>query len=1358
MVPSNSATALSFHPAGTLRLSRLTDYWVVIEEGVDELFIQVATSDDENPDSAAGWSIEDGSGVRPATGTGSFSRSATPLAIRVNGTINPPPALVSNIGQALHDHASLGSASDLAQGFKVGSSAATLTGIDLNLRSQNNGTTPPTVTLHSGSATGTKVADLTGPSALTAGTTANYTFTPSGTVRLRASSDYWVVAQEGSDDVDWTTTASDAGDATPARNWKIANDSGTRTAASTGSFTTSTSSLKLRVRGDPIANATAAGAPSIIVPDVFGATRVLSVDLSAITDANGVSGIAATALYRWRRFAADGTTLENRNIGEDATYTLTAADLNKRLQVVVSFTDDDGYSERNLSSAATDVITDVSNCNPPTYVGGAAQLGPARKVSVGTRTAPGADLYGYSQTNSYGSIDLATFTTAASNNYEIRSVYAHSLEGGTLVFGLDTDLSAADKKTVVLHVCDQAYAFGPGPNPSANSTYAFKNTNQDWSTHAERTIYVSQDTAAPIFDSATVNGTSLVVTFDEPLGAAASLAHGAFSGKKTPDAGSETALTFTGTPSINGNKVTLTLASASAVAGTDADVKVTYTKPTTGTGTKVVDKFGNEAATFTDQEVDNLLDDSTPPTLATPTPVVAAGGVTLTLTFSEPLKEASVPAATAFTVKATPAGGSETPAPLADMDPVTVSSSTVTLKLAAPIAHNDTAVKVSYAKPTSGSVIEDAAGNDLATFPDQAVTNNSIAPRVSIEAVYPDVSSLIALPVVRVTRSNIGTDPLSVRLDITQDDNYASNADTGFSIPAGNTSVETVIPDLDYPGNMDGTMTFTVAASQDYAPALAPNNAATMEFKAPASGLPLSVRHDQPSWTVDEGDTANPTVTFTWAPGLAAPRDSFTIFLLTEGGGAEPPDDYIEFPEGGSDPKAAALPEDWVTAAGGGMTQTVTISVDTFQDTVVEANETFYLDFIRWKTLSDALDIPLTGADNRTTISILDDDPLVVTDVEVTSSPTGGYYSVGDTIEFTVTFNEYVTAEGGPQFEFELGGATRQAVGLDSEEEMDVTFEYTVAAGDADDRDGISWGSNALSFNGGSIALLAKEDLIPRNANPDHATQAALPAHKVDTTKPSLVSAEVDRTTLTLTFSEALNTTAPANTQFSVKVDGGAGANPTAVSIADRDVTLTLAAAVTPAQTATVTYAKPTSNPIKDLSGKEADAFTDEAVVNLLADTTPPTLGTAASVAVLDADGVTLTPDVQRGRSRTSSVPASSPCSRWRATPAGGSEADGEPGWPRTRCNRGWQRGEAEAGRAHRPQRRLGQGELHEARVRRGDRGRPRQRPGDVPGPCRDQQQHCAAGEHRGGARRRLAAVRARGVHGHALEHRDRPP
>ena len=125
--------------------------------------------------------------------------------------------------------------------------------------------------------------------------------------------------------------------------------------------------------------------------------------------------------------------------------------------------------------------------------------------------------------------------------------------------------------------------------------------------------------------------------------------------------------------------------------------------------------------------------------------------------------------------------------------------------------------------------------------------------------------------------------------------------------------------------------------------------------------------------------------------------------------------------------------------------------------------------------------------------------------------------------------------------------------------------------------------------------------MIPRLPDLDHAAQAALPGHRVDTTKPSLESASAMDTALTLTFSEELNTTAPANTVFTVKVDGGAGVNPTAVSISGSVVTLTLASAVTAGQTVTVSYTKPTMNPIKDLSGKEADVFTDENVT-----TAPP--------------------------------------------------------------------------------------------------------------------------------------------------------
>ena len=69
--------------------------------------------------------------------------------------------------------------------------------------------------------------------------------------------------------------------------------------------------------------------------------------------------------------------------------------------------------------------------------------------------------------------------------------------------------------------------------------------------HAERTIYLSQDTVAPTFVEATVNGTSLVMSFNEELGAAASLANGAFTVKKTPSGGAETTLTLSSTAPLD---------------------------------------------------------------------------------------------------------------------------------------------------------------------------------------------------------------------------------------------------------------------------------------------------------------------------------------------------------------------------------------------------------------------------------------------------------------------------------------------------------------------------------------------------------------------------------------------------------------------------------------------------------------------------------------------------------------------------------------------------------------------------------------------------------------------------------------
>ena len=63
---------------------------------------------------------------------------------------------------------------------------------------------------------------------------------------------------------------------------------------------------------------------------------------------------------------------------------------------------------------------------------------------------------------------------------------------------------------------------------------------------------------------------------------------------------------------------------------------------------------------------------------------------------------------------------------------------------------------------------------------------------------------------------------------------------------------------------------------------------------------------------------------------------------------------------------------------------------------------------------------------------------------------------------------------------------------------------------------------------------------------------------------PGLVSAIVDGTSLVLTYDQDLDTSStPAASQYTVKVDGGAGAPPSSVSVAGRTVTLTLASAVT---------------------------------------------------------------------------------------------------------------------------------------------------------------------------------------------------
>ena len=142
----------------------------------------------------------------------------------------------------------------------------------------------------------------------------------------------------------------------------------------------------------------------------------------------------------------------------------------------------------------------------------------------------------------------------------------------------------------------------------------------------------------------------------------------------------------------------------------------------------------------------------------------------------------------------------------------------------------------------------------------------------------------------------------------------------------------------------------------------------------------------------------------------------------------------------------------------------------------------------------------------------------------------------------------------------------------------------------------------------------------------------------VDEIAPTISDASVDADTLTLTFSEALDEgSVPESSAFEVTV-AGSTRGVSNVSVSGSTVTLTLASAVVSSATVTVGYTVPTgtnANPLQDVAGNPAVAWTNEAVTNNTSNATPtglPTISgtarvgetlTASTSGIADGDGLT---------------------------------------------------------------------------------------------------------------------------------------
>ena len=192
-----------------------------------------------------------------------------------------------------------------------------------------------------------------------------------------------------------------------------------------------------------------------------------------------------------------------------------------------------------------------------------------------------------------------TYTAGVAHGVDRITIKETKGDSGATVIYLDgTDSTLTDADT-------NAAGFQVGLAVGANTIKAKVNAS-DGETTRTYTVVVTRaagDTTAPTANGATVNGATLVIAFNEALAAAANLANGAFTVKKTPSGGSETTVALAGSPTISGSAVTLAL--ATAVVSTDADVKVSYTRPTTGTDNRLKDTNGNEVADFADLAVTN---------------------------------------------------------------------------------------------------------------------------------------------------------------------------------------------------------------------------------------------------------------------------------------------------------------------------------------------------------------------------------------------------------------------------------------------------------------------------------------------------------------------------------------------------------------------------------------------------------------------------------------------------------------------------------------------------------------------------------------------------------------------------------
>ena len=306
-------------------------------------------------------------------------------------------------------------------------------------------------------------------------------------------------------------------------------------------------------------NAPASNTPATGLPTISGVVRVsetLTASSSDIDDADGLDNVSYS--FKW---LADDTEIAGAT---DPTYTLVDAAAGLTIQVKVSFFDDKNNQETLTSAATTAVLANVP--------------GAPEHLNVSLRDTGALDVSWEAPARDGGS-DITEYRVQwkeTAGNWDTPADVSDETVTGTThaITGLTDDVEYAVRVIAVNDVGD-----GP-PSDEATGT--------------------PRETTPPELATATVDGTTLTLTYDEDLDENSEPSADAFS------------VTVVGTGravdgvSVSGSSVMLTLGSAVTPEDT---VTVSYTVPTDAAAPRIRDLAGNAAASFSDELVTN----NTPP-------------------------------------------------------------------------------------------------------------------------------------------------------------------------------------------------------------------------------------------------------------------------------------------------------------------------------------------------------------------------------------------------------------------------------------------------------------------------------------------------------------------------------------------------------------------------------------------------------------------------------------------------------------------------------------------------------------------------------------------------------------------------